>query len=344
MNSIGQAIGDAYDWTKHVLFRPFDLGKWFVIGFSAWLAGLGERGGSNYSQQGDFSEFGNWAEDNLPIVIGVGVVLFLLFVGFMALFTWLSSRGKLMFIDNVATNTAAVKEPWNRFRDKANNLFKVRFLIWTAVILLFAAGAVVFIALAWQDLRSKQFGPGAIAGTAVMGGLAVTVGLAYAVFVSVLEDFVIPILYLRDVTTLEALGIFRHEVLPGRFGAIVLFYLMKIVLVLGVVMFTCVATCITCCMTAVPYLGTVLLLPLLVFMRSYSLFFLEQCGPEYSVFYAAQKGLADLFGDQGAAGDPGADFQEGGDWREAPPEDPGWPQGGEPEWPGADQAPRDQGW
>jgi hypothetical protein len=35
---------------KIVLFKPFDLGKWFTIGFCAWLAFLGERGGSfNYS-------------------------------------------------------------------------------------------------------------------------------------------------------------------------------------------------------------------------------------------------------------------------------------------------------
>jgi molecular chaperone DnaJ len=27
---------------KRVLFQPFDLGKWFVIGFAAWLAHLGD--------------------------------------------------------------------------------------------------------------------------------------------------------------------------------------------------------------------------------------------------------------------------------------------------------------
>ena len=31
---------------KQMLFRPFDLGKWFVIGFCAWLAYLGEGGGT----------------------------------------------------------------------------------------------------------------------------------------------------------------------------------------------------------------------------------------------------------------------------------------------------------
>jgi hypothetical protein len=35
---------------------------------------------------------------------------------------------------------------------------------------------------------------------------------------------------------------------------------------------------------AIPYLGTVLLLPVLVFKRSYSIYFLRQFGPEYDVF------------------------------------------------------------
>src|SRR5206468_9532253 len=37
-------IGPAIDQVKRLLFQPFDLGKWFVIGFCAWLAHLGEQG------------------------------------------------------------------------------------------------------------------------------------------------------------------------------------------------------------------------------------------------------------------------------------------------------------
>lgn len=30
---------------QQVLFRPFDIGKWLVIGFACWLARLAEGGG-----------------------------------------------------------------------------------------------------------------------------------------------------------------------------------------------------------------------------------------------------------------------------------------------------------
>jgi len=42
--SVTEPLTLAYDRMKLVLFQPFDPGKWFVIGFCAWLAGLGESG------------------------------------------------------------------------------------------------------------------------------------------------------------------------------------------------------------------------------------------------------------------------------------------------------------
>ena len=42
--------------------------------------------------------------------------------------------------------------------------------------------------------------------------------------------------------------------------------------------------CIACCVMMLPYLGTVLLLPILVFKRSYSLYYFAQYGPPYDVF------------------------------------------------------------
>ena len=55
------------------------------------------------------------------------------------------------------------------------------------------------------------------------------------------------------------------------------------VLVLVAIVVTC---CIAGCLMALPYLGTVVLLPVLVFKRSYSLYYLAQFGPAYDVFPA----------------------------------------------------------
>ena len=44
--NVVEPISPALRRVKHVLFQPFDLGKWFIIGFCAWLAFLGDSLGS----------------------------------------------------------------------------------------------------------------------------------------------------------------------------------------------------------------------------------------------------------------------------------------------------------
>ena len=54
MNGMGPEIqifkpfGEAFELMKKILFQPFDLKKWLVIGFAAWLANLGGGGSFNY--------------------------------------------------------------------------------------------------------------------------------------------------------------------------------------------------------------------------------------------------------------------------------------------------------
>jgi hypothetical protein len=51
------------------------------------------------------------------------------------------------------------------------------------------------------------------------------------------------------------------------------------------VVLTC---CIAACLLAIPYLGTVAMLPVLVFFRAYPIHFLAQFGDTYDVFQAAR--------------------------------------------------------
>jgi len=42
---IFKPFGEAFELMKKILFQPFDLKKWLVIGFAAWLANFGAGGG-----------------------------------------------------------------------------------------------------------------------------------------------------------------------------------------------------------------------------------------------------------------------------------------------------------
>jgi hypothetical protein len=100
---------------------------------------------------------------------------------------------------------------------------------------------------------------------------------------ALVANFMAPVMYRRRCRAYEA---FRSvaSVIAAHPGEIVLYCLFLIVLVLGSVLVGCVVTCATCCLAAIPYLGTVILLPLFVLLRSFSLLFIRQFGPDYDVW------------------------------------------------------------
>src|SRR5439155_25767137 len=99
-------------------------------------------------------------------------------------------------------------------------------------------------------------------------------------------DFVVPIQFARGGACREGWRILL-ALLSQNVGPFILYFLFQIVLaiaifalVLMVVLVTC---CIAGCLFAIPYLGTVFLLPILVFTRAYSIYYLAQFGKEYDV-------------------------------------------------------------
>src|SRR5262249_24058584 len=136
--SVTAPIQPAIERAKKLLFRPFDLGKWFLIGFCAWLAGLGESGMGGYRTSLPFPPGGlspgaqlpsttgpqgaseAWEElqgelvRNLSWIVPLAVALVCLIVAFALLMVWLSSRGQFMFLHCVALDRAEVAVPWQQ--------------------------------------------------------------------------------------------------------------------------------------------------------------------------------------------------------------------------------------
>ena len=68
-------------------------------------------------------------------------------------------------------------------------------------------------------------------------------------------------------------------------GPAISFFLFKIVLAVAVAMIACPLTCVTCCLAAIPYVGTVILLPLFVLSAGPDkLLFFRQFGADYDVW------------------------------------------------------------
>ena len=119
--SVTEPVSKAFNRTSLICFKPFDIGKWFGLGFCAWLAFFGEGGGASFNVNTGSSRTGgipqpvqdalNWMQANmaLTVLIIFGVFLFFFLLG--QIFIWLQSRGTFMFLDGIVHNRGLIVQP-----------------------------------------------------------------------------------------------------------------------------------------------------------------------------------------------------------------------------------------
>lgn len=287
-------IERAWERVRGVLLQPFSIETWVVVGFAAFLAGLPSQwAGLKWTQRvrvdfpPDFGELFRWPWSSwghspwllwgLPLA-GLGLL-----VGVALL--WLSSRGKFIFLENMLTGRGAIVEPWKRYGRLGDSLFLWRLGFCLAALLVFA---VLLAPMAWAGRgfdsgMARPFGALAAAGATLTSiALGVLVGLTLLF----LESFVVPLMYQRQIRATEAWRVFL--VLLRRNPAEFIVYGLLIALagvaaMLGLLAASVVTCCILPLVLSVPYVQSVLLLPLSGLFRLYSLEFLGQFGPEYVV-------------------------------------------------------------
>ena len=277
-------ISQALNRTKTMLF-PIDLAKWLRLGFCAFLMGLGGAGGGGSGQQlSNLEPSTTWLEQNLALAGGL-FVAFLIFVVLLSLlFGWLKSRGQFMFLDGVIQNRGRIKRPWHEFRREGNSLFvfSLLFSIISLVMLFSVVGVCAWIA--WPDIKAEAIGSRSM--LALFGGTVVLLPLAVLVVLitMALYNFVVPIMYLRRIPVMAAWRMFGSEHLNNHRRELLLFMLMRFLLGIVSVLLALLVVLLSCFLALIPYVGSVLLLPISSFNRLYSLYFIEQYGPEWKVF------------------------------------------------------------
>jgi len=295
-----EPLSRAWSRMKIALFKPFDITKWFVIGFSAFLAGLtegnGSSGGNGTSRVGDdwsfreFIEFPNrawdWLMDNPGWFIAiVSFVVVLIAVG--VTFTWLSSRGMFMFLDNVAQDKAEIAKPWKQYKSEGNSLFLWRLCFGLICFTLFIMFFIFFFTTGAFIYRESLYRHVPVPFLVGMGFLFFFMIIIIGYISMFLKSFVVPIMYKNNIKTTQAwsrfLSLFGQH--PFHF---ILFGIFVFLLTIMFVLLIIVAGLLTCCigiiLLIIPYIGTVVSLPVWYTLRAFSLEYLAQFGPEYDVF------------------------------------------------------------
>lgn len=281
-------FGDAFELMKRILFQPFDLKKWFVIGFAAFLSGhitgvnlpfgnLGNLGSHQTNQNLPSPDLEQW-KPWLPIIIVVFVVVILILI---VLLWWLKSRGNFIFTDCIARNRATIAVPWREYRREGNSYFLYILLVGFGSLSFFGVLALVAFALGVIGHGHTTMTPLLIIFLVLFLILWIFLGFVFGV----VSYFMVPLMYVKRCRSGEA---FRQVagLLFENAGPFILFCLFGFCLLLGVGMISGIATCLTCCLAALPYVGTVILLPVYVCLRAYGLFFIRQFGADYDVFTA----------------------------------------------------------
>jgi hypothetical protein len=110
--------------------------------------------------------------------------------------------------------------------------------------------------------------------------------MAALFIVLLLEGFVIPIMYRFDLSAMAAWRTLLPWLkrFPGWFIAYAVVIFFAAIAFQLMVLIMCL---FTCCIILIPYVGTVILLPVWVLYRSYSVEFLAQFHPDFDLFEAA---------------------------------------------------------
>jgi len=319
----------AFNKTAQILFKPFNLRKWLIIAFTAWLATLlSNTGGCSfkysnrmpsrscrYVQEQSCNPPGSATQipdlallDNIPFFRRVPDLSFehffdfsftplvilplaILVIPLLILAVWLSSRGRFMFTHCIANNTGQVKVPWKEYRREANSLFFFRLVIAAANLIpvgLISVGVAV-LSFGLAGHHNFQFAnvPLLLAFILLLA-VSITAMLVLLLVSFFTNTLVLPIMFTQRLSTINAWRKLMAVMKTQTLGFVIL-PLVYVLIDIGLGLVVMAVLFLTCCcclpLLVLPYINVVILLPLLMFKRTYGLSFIAQMGPEYDVFY-----------------------------------------------------------
>ncbi len=300
--SYSEPLSRAWLRMKTLLFRPFDIGAWFVLGFSAFLAGLGDSfssNGGNFTNrfQGDtgFDNIGEMTRDlgdysqglmANSFAVGLAILAGIIILVIALVMLWLSSRGKFMFLDNLIHQRTEVTKPWREFAAQGDSLFVWQVGYWIISMVFLGMCALLGVAV-FVPLLATEAGWIITVPLVIIAGTIAFILLVALLYIDFfLSAFVVPIMHRDRIGTMAAwsqfLAIFREH--PGSFFLSGIFYMLLTLLSL---MAYLVVGLLTCCvgllLMAIPYVGSVITLPAAVTLRYFTLDFLGQFGDDFKI-------------------------------------------------------------
>lgn len=306
-----------------MLFKPFNFAKWATLGFCVWIAQLGEGGGNfNFSSfkndhasknandaflnalnqifNGDSGNIFTRTAEQCQITVAIlawicaGIALFIIIIiAFSIAMIWLKARFEFILIDNLIHDRTEIVTPWKQFKVPANSAFLWMVLIGfiTAAIIAVSLAFHIFAILPWLKsclARKTLLWPDEttiiILACSVLAG--VVLSLVFWLVNFFFREFVVPVMYWQNLRSIEAWKIFLTLLKNNRFTFfkyIILTIVFSVIAGAAILAAGIATCCIGLILLAIPFVGTVIILPVSVFFRLFGLELLAQFGPEYNI-------------------------------------------------------------
>jgi hypothetical protein len=182
-------------------------------------------------------------------------------------------------VDCIVHNRAAIVQPWKEFRAEGNSFFLFSLIVVFGLIVLAMLGT---LGLALPlIIRGSGSRPDSVLLIAFCVFLIFVICLG--LILAVISHLMVPIMYRQRCRARLAFAQ-AMDLVVSYPGPILLYVLFLLVLAIAAVLIGCVVACATCCIAAIPYVGSVILLPVSVTLVAFSLLFLRQFGSDYDVW------------------------------------------------------------
>ncbi len=234
-------IGESFDRTLEILFRPFSVKKWLRLILIALLAGMlfggsGSGGGGNNNSSTkqetgkassqDIKTAGGEeakaasktsmpapspevARRNAIIAVTVVVALLAFLIFFIVFMTWVGARFKFVWLNAVINNTGLISEPFSRHRRSGNSFFKLSL---TLIVLFFLVLGLLIAVVGYGMVSAGAFQKGFAWTPAVALKIFLAPALtgiifliAFLLFAFLMDHFVVLIMAFDECTVLKAL-------------------------------------------------------------------------------------------------------------------------------------------
>ncbi len=256
------SISPALEHTRRQLFGPFRIGQWTKLAFVGLLAG--ELGSNGFSR----SNFrlpvhpGAPSPPSFPGTLGVDHALLAAFIGSAIIaalavgiiLMYVGSVMRFVLFDSIVARECHIRWSWNRRLGAGWHYFawKLVYVLLTVV----SIGVLVGIPLAFAFFKGwitqpKQHLPPLVIGGFVLFLVFVTFLVATAVILVLTKDFVIPLMALENVDTMEGWRRLWPMMMAEK-GAYFAYIVMKIVLAIVAGMLIGIAALIVSLLFAVP--------------------------------------------------------------------------------------------